>query len=107
MLCVRGEVAVPRGRTLRIFPRVVVLMEAGASLKVEGTLEVLGTAEAPVLFTGRRGASWGEVHLLADAAHTLQEDLVGSQATGLDTGPKPALGTRKANAMTASSVSSS
>jgi hypothetical protein len=48
----QGNVTVPAGETLTIDPGVIVFTQGGYSLHVAGTLEAIGTPEAPIVFTG-------------------------------------------------------
>jgi hypothetical protein len=65
---VTGALTVPAGKTLRILPGALVLVDAaatgyGQSIDIKGTLDVQGTEEAPVVFTARNTAKpWGEIH---------------------------------------------
>ena len=63
-----ANVTVPAGTTLRLAPGTLVLVdgvadgEDGADLNVEGAIESLGTAEAPVTFTAADpDLAWGEL----------------------------------------------
>ncbi|MHB1034559.1 MAG: lamin tail domain-containing protein [Pirellulales bacterium] len=66
---VTGDVTVPAGSTLTIQPGTTVLLhgvatgDTGADIDVLGSLQVLGTADAPVHFTSDDPAmAWGEIH---------------------------------------------
>ncbi|MBN2489945.1 MAG: right-handed parallel beta-helix repeat-containing protein, partial [Planctomycetes bacterium] len=56
-LVVRAPIAVARGATLRLGARVVVKMTSGHYVDVAGTLELLGAAAVPVVFTSFRDDS--------------------------------------------------
>jgi hypothetical protein len=54
-----SDLIIPRGMTLTIPAGVTLLMPAGRHLRVQGALNVAGSAESPVRLVGREGARWG------------------------------------------------
>ncbi|MCF7733110.1 MAG: lamin tail domain-containing protein, partial [Akkermansiaceae bacterium] len=75
------DLIVPPGTTLVIGPGVVIRLPAGRNIRVQGALQVLGTAAQPVLFTGRGGASWGGVSFENPTAASGLSHLTIRQAT--------------------------
>jgi hypothetical protein len=67
-----GRVVVPAGGTLRIEAGARVLFEELAALEVRGELNVLGSAEEPVLFTRAGESAWGELRLPKGARAQLE-----------------------------------
>lgn len=60
------EVVVPAGRTLRIEAGAQVLLGAGHAIRVAGSLQALGSAEAPLRFEpAEAGQAWGSIQLEA------------------------------------------
>jgi hypothetical protein len=66
---VTDDLLVPRGHTLTIQPGTLVLLDGvgsgsgGKDIDVQGTIEALGTASAPVTFTAFDPTeAWGEIH---------------------------------------------
>lgn len=53
---IQGDVSIPAGATLTVEPGVIVYTEDGYGISVPGTLEAIGTEEAPILFTGSADA---------------------------------------------------
>lgn len=67
---VTGDLTIPAGITLTLAPGTLVLLDGvasgsnGADIDVQGSLQSLGTAAAPVTFTAyATGRNWGELHL--------------------------------------------
>lgn len=60
---VQGKVVVPKGVTLRIGPNVKVVFQGASALEVDGTLDVTGSAAAPVVFDMTQGGLQSEVFL--------------------------------------------
>ena len=58
-----SDLIVPAGVTLTIQAGVVIQFPAQRNLRIQGALEVLGTAEQKVRFVGRAGQRWGAVSL--------------------------------------------
>jgi hypothetical protein len=59
---VTGDVTVPAGLMLRIYPDTIILLDAKKSIFVYGSVECLGTVEHPVLFAAANpDAPWGEI----------------------------------------------
>ena len=56
-----SDLIVPAGRSLTIQAGVVLRMPAQRHLRIQGALEVRGTAEQKVSFLGRNGERWGAV----------------------------------------------
>jgi hypothetical protein len=66
---VTGDARVPAGSTLSVLPGTLVLLDGvasgtqGTDLDIEGSIEALGTANAPITFTATDpGSPWGELH---------------------------------------------
>jgi uncharacterized repeat protein (TIGR02543 family) len=55
------DLIVPAGMTLTIGPGVELRMPAGRNLRVQGSLQVQGTALQPVQIIGRNGEIWGGI----------------------------------------------
>jgi len=57
-----GDVTVPSGHVLRIYPDTVILLDPKKSIIVSGAIESLGTVEHPVLFAAANpNQPWGEI----------------------------------------------
>ncbi|MDP2895801.1 MAG: right-handed parallel beta-helix repeat-containing protein [bacterium] len=60
---VTGDVTVPAGSTLRIYPDTIIRLDPKKSITVHGTIECLGTVEHPVLFAAADPENpWGQIH---------------------------------------------
>ena len=66
---VTGDLTIPAGVTLTLAPGTLVLLDGvasgsnGADIDVQGSIQSLGTAAAPVTFTAATtGRAWGELH---------------------------------------------
>ncbi len=60
---VTDNVTLPAGKTVRIYPDTIILLDPKKSIFVRGTVECLGTVEHPVLFAAADPQSpWGEIH---------------------------------------------
>lgn len=55
------DLVIPAGITLSVGPGVVLEMEPGRHIRVEGSLQVTGSQEQPVRFQGRGGVRWGAI----------------------------------------------
>lgn len=68
-----GDTVVPAGETLTVSAGTRILLGTNASLEVQGTLRVTGTAGEPVLFTSAGDAAWGGVRVPAGGLAELDE----------------------------------
>jgi hypothetical protein len=98
---VTGALTVPAGKTLRILPGALVLVDgastsgAGYSIDIKGTLESLGTEAEPVTITAMDPARpWGEIHHDGAAPSTYRHTIVtraGNSPGAGHTGTGPAI----------------
>ncbi|MEI6675361.1 MAG: lamin tail domain-containing protein, partial [Verrucomicrobiota bacterium] len=58
-----SDLIIPPGVTLTIQPGVIIHMPALRNIRVQGTLNVSGTAAQPVTLSGRNGERWGGISL--------------------------------------------
>jgi hypothetical protein len=76
-----GDLIVPAGITLTIQPGVKIEVPAGRNIRVQGVLNVEGTAEQPVIIEGRNGARWGAISLEETSGACSMAHLIVRQAT--------------------------
>lgn len=58
---IEADLVIPRGRTLTVDPGVILEMQPGRHLRVQGALQIEGTVEKPVHVVGRNGTRWGGI----------------------------------------------
>jgi len=58
---IEDDLIIPSGRTLTINPGVELFVSPGRHIRVQGRLNIQGTAAAPVNITGDRGQDWGGI----------------------------------------------
>lgn len=76
-----SDLIIPPGITLNVPAGITLNMPAGRHLRVQGTLNVSGTAEAPVRLLGRNGARWGGLSFENPDGASVLRYLVIRQAT--------------------------
>lgn len=80
--CVIDEdLIIPRGRTLTVDPGVILEMQPGRHLRVQGALQIEGTVEKPVRFVGRNGTRWGGISFEAPEVSSTLRNVVLRGAT--------------------------
>ncbi|WP_193211334.1 lamin tail domain-containing protein [Luteolibacter marinus] len=85
------DLMVPPGVTLTIDPGVIVRMPAGRNLRVQGALDVRGSAAQPVQVLGRNGERWGGISFENGSRFSYLSNLVIRDATrGFDPVTYPA-----------------
>jgi hypothetical protein len=97
---ITDDLLVPNGHTLTIQPGTLILLDgvssgsAGTDIDVEGTIESLGTASAPITLTAYNSArAWGEIHHDNSSPSTYQYTNItraGNSPGGGHTGSGPA-----------------
>ena len=76
-----SDLIIPPGITLNVPAGITLNMPAGRHLRVQGTLNVTGTTEAPVRLLGRNGARWGGLSFENPDGASVLRHLVIRQAT--------------------------
>ena len=76
-----SDLLIPSGRALHVPAGVTLRMPSGRHLRVQGTLTVDGTPEAPVRIVGRDGARWGGISFENPDGTSVLRHLVVRQAT--------------------------
>lgn len=70
---IESDLIIPAGRTLSVGPGVIIEMQPGRHVRVQGGLQIEGTTDKPVRFVGREGARWGAISFeKPDVASTLR-----------------------------------
>jgi len=75
------DLIVPTGVTLTIQAGVTINMAAQRNIRVQGVLEIAGTAEQPVMIHGRNGARWGGISFEDPPLPSILEHLIIRGAT--------------------------
>ncbi len=82
---VDSDLIIPKGRTLTVGPGVVFEMQPGRHLRVQGALQIEGTADKPVRFLGREGAHWGGISFeTPEVASTLRHVVLRGATRGFN-----------------------
>ncbi len=67
---ITDDFLIPPGSSLRIEPGTRIALSENANIRVEGTLEVLGTDELPIFFTSAApGINWGGIRIVDGEAN--------------------------------------
>jgi hypothetical protein len=76
-----SDLIVPSGITLTLSAGATLHLPAGRNIRVQGVLNVTGTAAQPVRFTGRNGDQWGGISFETPSGPSLLSHLVVRNAT--------------------------
>jgi len=88
---VLDDLIVPVGATLTVEEGISMIMSTGTHLRVQGRLQVEGSQELPVNFSGQDGARWGGISFeQTTAVSTLSHLIVRDSGRGIDPVTYPA-----------------